>query len=29
VVRLLPPLAISDELLTEGLDVIADLLAKL
>jgi len=29
VVRLLPPLTISDELLTEGLDVIAELLAKL
>ncbi|BCQ09520.1 4-aminobutyrate aminotransferase [Mycobacterium heckeshornense] len=29
VVRLLPPLTISDELLTEALDVIAELLAKL
>ncbi|MCV7399213.1 4-aminobutyrate--2-oxoglutarate transaminase [Mycobacterium fragae] len=29
VVRLLPPLTISDELLTEGLDVLAELLAEL
>ena len=29
VLRLLPPLAISDELLTEGLDVLADVLAEL
>ncbi|MGH3598472.1 MAG: hypothetical protein ACRDUT_21295, partial [Mycobacterium sp.] len=29
VVRFLPPLAISDELLAEGLDVLAELLAEL
>jgi 4-aminobutyrate aminotransferase/(S)-3-amino-2-methylpropionate transaminase len=29
VVRFLPPLTISDELLTEGLDVVAGLLAEL
>ncbi len=29
IVRLLPPLTISDELLTEGLDVLAGLLGEL
>ena len=29
IIRLLPPLTISDELLTEGLDVVCELLADL